>query len=72
MNTTLWIILGSLLLVSYAFIFIDAYKSNRSRVGKQQVPMFHGLFIGPLYYFILTNHQLRERKQFMKGMRRFS
>jgi len=72
MNTTLWIILGSLLLVSYAFIFVEAYKSNRSRVGKQQIPMLHALLIGPLYYFILTNHQRRERKTFMKDKRRFS
>ena len=72
MNTTLWIILGTLLLIAHAFLFVDFYKTRRTRVSKQQIPMITALFIGPLYYFILTNHQRKERRSFMENKRRFS
>ena len=72
MNTALWTILGSLLLISHAFLFVDFYKTRRTRVSKQQIPFITTLLIGPLYYFILTNHQRKERRTFMENKRRFS
>jgi positive regulator of sigma E activity len=72
MNTTLWIALISLLILAHAFLFIDYYRSRRTRLSKQQIPLISALMIGPLFYFILTNYQLKERKTFMKNKRRFS
>lgn len=71
MNTTLWIIIGTLLLVAHAFLFIDYMKNKRSRV-KQQLPFFSMFLIGPLMYFILNNNQRRARRPFMQNKRRFS
>jgi len=72
MNTTLWIFLGSLLLISYSFLFIDAFRAKRSTSRKQQLPLFMMFLIGPLFYFLLSNSQRKERRQFMQSKRRFS
>ncbi|MCE7990483.1 MAG: hypothetical protein HEP71_00830 [Roseivirga sp.] len=72
MGTTFWTVMISLLLVAHAFLFIDYYRTRRTRLSKQQIPLISTLLIGPLFYFILTNHQLKKRKTFMKGKRRFS
>ena len=67
----LWTVLIILLVAVHAFLFVDFYRSKRSRLSKQQIPMISAFYIGPLFYFILTNHQLK-RKKFMKNKRRFS
>lgn len=67
-----WTVIISLILAAHAYLLIDFYRSKRSRLTKQQIPLFSGLLIGPLFHFILTNHQLKERRTFMKNKRRYS
>ena len=72
MGDFFWTILIFMLVVAHAFLFIDFYRSKRTRASKQQIPLISAFMIGPLFYFILTNHQLKERRKFMKNKRRFS
>ena len=72
MSTFFWTILISLILIAHAFLLIDFYRSKRTRISRQSIPLFSALLIGPLYFFILTNHQRKERRSFMRNKRRFS
>jgi hypothetical protein len=72
MNPLFWTVLISFIMAAHAYMIIHHYRNRRTRASRQQIPLIFALLVGPLYYFILTNHQLKERRSFMKGKRRFS